>query len=72
MKVSELIETLGKFDKEIEVCIFDHRKNLHFADCEPTSAGIEPAFQIELISEDVTIPFVAISFINHDYTDDGS
>lgn len=72
MKVSELITELQKFPTDTEVCITDWRKNIHHADDEPQGHGIEPKFKVEFVNEDVSIPFVALSFENDDYKDDGT
>jgi len=72
MKVSELITELQKFTPDTEVCITDWRKNIHHADDEPQGNGIEPHFKIELVNENVNIPFIALSFENNDYKYDGT
>jgi len=72
MKVSKLIAELQKFTEDTEVCITDWRKNIHYANVEPQGHGIEPKFKVEFVNEDVSIPFVALSFENDDYKDDGT
>jgi len=72
MKVSELITELQKFPADTEVCIMDWRKNIHHANDEPQGHGIEPKFNVEFVNEDVSIPFIALSFENDDYKDDGT
>lgn len=49
----------------------DFRKNIHHAHSEPQGNGIEQKFNIEFITEDVNIPFIALSFENDDYKNDG-
>ena len=72
MKVQDLIAELQKFPTDTEVCVVDWRKNIHHADDEPQGHGIEPKFKVEFVNEDVNIPFVALSFENDDYKDDGT
>lgn len=72
MKKSELIKELEKIQGDPQVCITDWRKNIHHADDEPQGHGIEPKFKVEFIKESVNIPFVALSFENDDYKDDGT
>ena len=72
MKVSKLITELQKFPTDTEVCITDWRKNIHHADDESQGHGIEPDFKVEFEKEDVNIPFIALSFENDDYKDDGT
>jgi hypothetical protein len=72
MKVQDLIAELQKFPTDTEVCVADWRKNIHHADDEPQGHGIEPKFKVEFVNEDVNIPFVALSFENDDYKDDGT
>lgn len=71
MKVKDLLTELLKYPNNMEVCIADWRKNLHHADDEPQGNGIEPNFKIELIKEDINLQFVALSFENDDYKEDG-
>lgn len=71
MKVKDLLTELQKYPSDMEVCITDWKKNLHHADDEPQGNGIEPNFNIELVEEDVNIPFVALSFENDDYKENG-
>lgn len=63
MKVKDMISALQNFDPETEVCIFDHKQNLHEDSGEGSSAGIHPKFQVELI-EEAKPQFVALSFDN--------
>lgn len=72
MKISELIEQLQQAPQDSEVCIFDWRKNLHHADGDYQGNGIVSDFKVDIVSEDVNIPFVALSFKNDDYKEDGS
>lgn len=72
MKVKELIIELQKMPQKAEVCIFDWRKNLHDADDEGSSQGIEPDFQVAYENRNVTKNFVSLSFKNDDYKDDGT
>lgn len=72
MKVEKLIRELKKMPPQTEVCIFDYRKNLHHASDEPQSHGIESNFEINHETENVSIPFCALTFKNDDYQKDGS
>jgi hypothetical protein len=76
MKKNKLIKKLLDIEGNPEVCIDDWRKNLN-DDCgEGSSVGVEPDFTIELIDKDSlpenTKPWIALSFNNDDYEDDGS
>ena len=71
MKVEKLIQELQKMPPNSEVCVFDWRKNIHHADDEPIGKGVEPDFKVE-IEDAVPAPFVALSFENDDYNDDGT
>ena len=72
MKVADLILRLKKLPQNAEVCIVDWRKNLHHADDEGNGMGIEPDFEVAHEKENVSKPFVSLSFKNDDYKDDGS
>lgn len=72
MKALQLIAELQKFPSNTEVCITDWRKNIHHATDDPQGLGIEPNFKVEFVNEDVNIPFIALSFENDDYKDDGT
>jgi hypothetical protein len=69
MKNKDVIEMLSKLDGELEVCIFDWRKNIYNATAEPTSEGIDSQFTIGTL--DGTKPFIGLAFSNDDYTDSG-
>jgi hypothetical protein len=71
MKKKDLIDALNAIDCE-DVCIFDWRKNIHHADDEPQSFGIEPNFEVEKIDKAVNKPFIALSFVNDDYNLNGT
>lgn len=71
MKNKDLIAKLQKLPLDTEVCIADWRKNTFHSDGDPCGDGIEPDFTVELVNEDVLIPFIALSFNNDDYIDGG-
>lgn len=71
MKAEELIKKLKKYPKDIEVCIFDWRKNVYHSNDEPCSEGIEPDFEIE-IEKGIGSDFVVLSFENDDYDNFGN
>ena len=83
MKVSELIKKLQEFPQELEVKIFDWRKNLNEDWGDGSSAGI---YDIEVSMDNYTedekeyykerydnefIPWVQLSFESDDYSDEG-
>lgn len=81
MKVKDLIKELEKMPQEANVNIFDWRKNLSE---DGSSEGVYSRFDVhyEELSEDEMeyykdvhdkdfIPWVAISFDNDDYNDEG-
>jgi hypothetical protein len=70
MKKKDLIDALNAIDCE-DVCIFDYKKNIHNADDEPQSFGVEPNFDVQFIKEDVNKPFIALVYDNDDYKEDG-
>lgn len=79
MKKSELIEKLNAISEEdFEVALFDERRNLHNADSGPSGVGVHADFKVELydnVDEDdaVNTPqFIALSFTNDDYNEDGN
>lgn len=73
MLVEDLILELQKVPAGTHVCIADWRKNVHYADDEPQGNGIYPDFEIEAITEeDANVPFIALSFVNEDYHENGA
>ena len=83
MKVSELIKKLQEFPQDLEVKIFDWRKNLNEDWGDGSSAGI---YDIEVSMDDYTedekeyykerhdkefVPWVQLSFESDDYSDEG-
>jgi hypothetical protein len=72
MKKLELIKALKQIQGNPEVCITDWRKNIHHANDEPQGHGIEPNFNVEFVNESVNVPFIALSFENNDYNDNGT
>lgn len=83
MKVSELIKKLQEFPQDMDVKIFDWRKNLSEDYGDGSSAGI---YDIEVSVEDLSEdeikyleevhgrkfkPFVQLSFESDDYSDEG-
>jgi len=76
MKNKDLIEALKKLDPEKEVCICDWRKNLGADMGEGSSEGIYLDFKIEEMNEDSikpeSKPWIALSFENEDYEEDGT
>ena len=71
MNNSELILILNNLPQDAEVCIWDWRKNIFNADDDGNGIGIEPKFTVEYLNENVSTPFIAISFENDDYNDNG-
>lgn len=81
MKVSELIECLQAMPQDMDVHIFDWRKNLHTGGGESSPAGIEKVEHVEVVPSDEDIKleieihgdaddltqFVAIHYENDDY-----
>lgn len=72
MKNSELIKALSELPQEMEVCLFDLRKNLHHADEDGSAKGIEDNIDVFIMKEAKPKPFIALGFINDDYHEDGS
>lgn len=75
MKKEELIEKLQKLPDNIEVCVFDWRKNVN-DDCgDGSGVGIYPNFIIELMGKSEIKkgykPFLAITIENDDYNECG-
>lgn len=84
MKVKELISELEKQPQDLEVFIFDWRKNLHDGFGDSTSSGVYN-FEIEHLQiedkgeqefyeekyDKPFVPWVALAFKSDDYTDDG-
>lgn len=83
MKVSDLIKKLQEFPQDLEVKIFDWRKNLNEDWGDGSSAGI---YDIEVSMDNYTedekeyykerydkefIPWVQLSFESDDYSDEG-
>jgi len=84
MTVKELITELSKYPENEDVCIFDWRKNLHHASEEPSSEGVYSDIKTERVAldrEEIEYtkdvygtepkPWIAITFENDDYSDDG-
>ena len=83
MKVSDLIKKLQEFPQNLEVKIFDWRKNLNEDWGDGSSAGIyDIEVSMEKYSEDEKeyykeqhgkdfIPFVQLTFESDDYSDEG-
>lgn len=77
MKVNQLIKLLKELPQEMDVVVFDHRKNLCWADEDGSTEGID---EIKVVGElrgvytDTGDPgnIVIISFNNNDYKDDGT
>ena len=71
MKVKELIhllQSLPENAQDLNIALFDFRKSIYNASTEPDSSGIYDDFEVNILNEDVSVPFVAISFVNDDYT----
>ncbi len=68
MKKEELIKKLQELPDGIEVCIFDWKLSAQEADGEPSSTGIYPKFDIEIMAneylENGKEPFALLSFEN--------
>lgn len=72
MKKEELLEKIKALPDGVEVCIFDHRKNLHHANDEPQGMGIEKSFEVDMMKDGEPKPFAVLSFTNDDYESDGT
>lgn len=72
MKVKELIEQLQKIPQDIEVVVFDWRKNVYNSNGDdPCNIGITPIVEVAHETDSVTKPFVSIYYENDDYTKKG-
>ena len=84
MLVENLLEHLQKIPKGTNVCIYDWRKNLGDDIGEGSSEGIYADFEISMVNLEAEeaeffkeqhdkefTPWLAISFENVDYNDDG-
>jgi hypothetical protein len=71
MKVTDLIKKLQQLPQDAEVCIFDWRKNIYNSSEDQTGEGVHPHFEVSYETADVSKPFIALSFKNNDYKDDG-
>ncbi len=84
MKVEDLIKKLEQFPKGTDVCLFDHRKHLHYSDSGFNSAGVYTDFEVELEElgkdeieylkdvEDIDYKaWISISFDNEDFDNYG-
>ena len=84
MKKEDFIKMLqDKLPDGIEVCLFDHRKNMHDDSGDGSSEGVYPEFEAEVITlggpdEEAHykeqngkdfVPWAAITFDNDDYED---
>ncbi len=71
MKVKELIALLLEADQELEVCIFDHRKNFTDQSDEGSGLGIQPLKEAQPINDESeangNTPFFALVYDNDDY-----
>ena len=85
MTVQELINKLETMPKDAPVCLFDWRKNLGLDCGDPSSEGVYNEIDVELQQieapdeqeyyksqmDEEFVPWVALSFDNEDYNDDG-
>ncbi|GAE83364.1 hypothetical protein [Bacteroides reticulotermitis] len=84
MKVKDLIKELKKYPQDEDVCVFDWRKSAHYGNDEPHSDAIYEDISIERIELDhedsefikevygvESASWVAITFENDDYNDEG-
>lgn len=82
MKVKELIERLKEMPQDMNVCIFDMRKNLFCGGGDSVCYGVEDIEAIEIVPDDETVKlmkevgeeitqWVAIHYENDDYREDG-
>jgi hypothetical protein len=71
MKVSELIEKLKELPQDLEVRVFDVRKNFSWDNGDGESELGIYEFDIEHCNE-VDPQWVALGFCNPDYDDDGN
>jgi len=74
MIVKDLIEKLKEMPQEMNVNIFDWRKNLFVGGGDSVSDGITPVEHLEVVThideDDVTHQWIAINYENDDYTDE--
>lgn len=75
MSNSELIEKLKTFPPDANVFIVDWRKNLYYDSGEGSGEGISTEFELTMTRpedmQDGSDAFIAIGFVNDDYTGDG-
>lgn len=68
MKNSELIGLLSKLDPEMEVCVFDCKRNIEEDSGEGTGAGVYTKFNVyQMDNENLPKdgkPWIAIEFLN--------
>lgn len=74
MKNSELIKKLQSLPDDLEVTIFDWKQNVHKG--EDGTIGVHVKFEVELLDNDAEEKkqdkFIALTFENDDYNDDGT
>lgn len=78
MIVSELIEHLQKMPQDVNICIFDWRKNLFEGGGDPVPDGIQKVKDIELLpydnededNEEITSKWVSLNYENEDYNEE--
>ena len=75
MKKDDVIKELQAIPGNPEVCVFDWRKSIGEADADPTSIGIYPDLEIDIVGKDEipkgSEPWIGIGFENTDYDEDG-
>lgn len=69
MKVRELIQELKFYNEDLDVVIFDWRKNAAYADEDGSSEGVYSPVEVSLESNEDNDDFISISFNNEDFLD---
>lgn len=76
MKVQDLIKKLQEFPENTDVCLYDYRQNVHYANGDEedpdNGIGIQDKFRVDHITENVNKPFVGLIIKNQDYDDVGN
>lgn len=67
MIVEDLINKLKNYPLNAEVVIFDWRKHLSDDSEEISSLGIYEDFDLDMMDDSESIPFLALLFDNDDY-----
>lgn len=75
MKKSELVKLLEKVPDDMEIGIFDYRKNVRYDFGHGSKVGLYFDFKVEYVDPgdafDKFFPWVALSFANEEFDDSG-